>query len=341
MILIQFKTVCYALRCVTRSTKVKSSDRKVEGTRKLEPFPMEDERVCPDGMETQRALGDTPFLWPDEFLPGGGERICGIYSDRVSKREEDEIGYHQRKDQEKQKLESPFALRTTPEEIRKFGERLKKYRERISQHKKQASSLQSYQRTIVSTIMNEEKIRNREVGEEETTRYINLEQEEQMKKEVERNKELTPILKRPLPSSSAIDEMEANEQERQVRHKLASEVKEIQQSIQFFPEKPSKNYRDHPQKRMELNISKNSALYDFLTVSVCGSPVSPKPTEICVLQRSISAPASFLVHHNHNDPSNVILQSDRNEEHDIGDFISSADFWKDIFFMESEIPILN
>ena len=149
-------------------------------------------------------------------------------------------------------------------------------------------------------------------------------------------KEKVPtVLKRSLPSSSGIDQMEADEQERQVRQKLAVNIQEVQTLLNSYPAKPSKTGIAVEQD--EFCVRPNSALYDFLTVSVCGSPVSQKPVHQCTLQRSFSAPSNLLIQGNATSTNNV----ESGEEDKIGDFVGSNGFWSDILLMESGIPILK
>ena len=229
----------------------------------------------------------------------------------------------------------PFEVTTTFDEKRKFAERLKKYRMRIMQHRHTPRKHETIRATGI-----EGKVQNhRQEGKEISIDvYQKSKQQQYQQRDSERfvKMEKVPIvLKRSLPSSSGIDQMEADEQERQVRQKLAINIQEVQTLLNSYPAKPRKT--EIAIRQDDFCVPRNSALYDFLTVSVCGSPVSQKPVSHCALQRSFSAPPDLLFQENATSTNNV--ESD--EEDKIGDFVGSNGFWNDILLMESEIPMLK
>ena len=227
--------------------------------------------------------------------------------------------------------EGSFGVTTTLDERRKFAERLKKYRMRIIQ---QRQAQQKHETTGKPETKGEIHKRHQEAGETSTNGCEKLKEQQRQcvspKICVGKEIDLPVVLKRSLPSSSGIDQMEADEQERIVRQKLAANVRDIQKLLKSYPTKPQR--RNVPNKHDDFNVHPNSALYDFLTVSLCSSPVSPKPVAQCTLQRSFSAPPCLLLQKNDSNTNDV--ESDGKDK--IGDFVGSSCFWDDILLMESE-----
>ena len=230
----------------------------------------------------------------------------------------------------------PLPVTTTSDEQKKFTERLKKYRRSIIKHK---TTRQQYPVTRIRGAGGGLHYQQQEG--KDVPRNVNEKLEKgqeqliEVGKDLHRQEKQLPVLKRSLPSSFGIEQMESDEQERQIRRKLSTTLRDLQYSLKSYPAK--RNLEEPQLKRTGLTVSKNSALYDFLTVSVCGSPTLPNQFDGCVLQRSISAPPSF----EGRKVNSITSSLEDDKEGAIGDFVASAEFWNDILLMESEIPILN
>lgn len=221
---------------------------------------------------------------------------------------------HQVSDGHVKFVNTPPHLTTTFEEQRKFAERLRKFRTQalgVKQH------IQRYQEIGLR-----EKASSDGKNFDNTTSVVigKTERVTEVRK-VHINTQPQPVLKRSLPSSSSIDQVESDEIERAVRQKLIQNMNDIKWVL--------RSTRSRKQLSKKYSIEKNSPLYDFLSVSVCNSPKSTEPQ---YLRRGYSLPPAFQISRCRDPIENTTADS-------ITNCLSCDNFWVDMLHMESESTI--